>query len=190
MGQLEIRLSRSCVAGLSRRSFPCGCTPYPSLRESVRRYSTAVRAAGPGTEYFGATVSRTQAASIRQRRRFPPVHWASQAGDCAARASSSERRADASVSPLVVHFLCYIFLLGKTESGSAGEQPDKGSPSQGRVKDARLPSLRDYGGLFAFSPLNVLVIPRKTHSDPAGGRRICPRLPSCNFRQIDTVPRV
>ena len=45
------------------------------------------------------------------------------------------RRADATVvsrrSP------CAIFkLLGETESGSAGEQPDKGSSSQGRVKDA------------------------------------------------------
>ena len=44
-------------------------------------------------------------------------------------------------------------LLGETESGSAGEQPDKGSSSQGRVKDARLPRLPSRGSLFVSHPL-------------------------------------
>lgn len=57
-----------------------------------------------------------------------------------------------------------IHLLGETELGSAGEQPDKGSPSPGRVKDARPLRLKP-GGFFAFSlrwlafSLNALAVP-------------------------------
>ena len=61
-----------------------------------------------------------------QRRRNPSVHWAVRLALRRKGLFFSRRRADASVSPLILHFLCYIFLLGKTESGYAGEQPGEG----------------------------------------------------------------
>ena len=45
-----------------------------------------------------------------------------------------------------------IVSLDETESGSAGEQPDKGSSSQRRVRDAWLPRPPGRGSLFVFSP--------------------------------------
>jgi hypothetical protein len=58
------------------------------------------------------------------------------------------------------YFPCVIIiLLDEKESGSAGEQPDKGSSSQGRVKDAWLSRPPSRGSLFVFSPLNALAVP-------------------------------
>ena len=117
------------VCGVVEPFLPSAATPlihpfvYPSADNSSRPEPE-----GPDTEYYSATIPRTQAASFR----VTPANVAAgplgySGWPCAARASSSEEEGPMQPSlPSFSSSRAILVLSGETESGSAGEQPDKG----------------------------------------------------------------
>jgi len=57
-----------------------------------------------------------------------------------------------------------LHLLGETESGSAGTQPDKGYPGLRCANDASDPCRLMLSGVVSWMPLDTGVMPQKIHT--------------------------
>ena len=150
-------MSRSYSRGCGAVLFVCGCTPYPSLRESVCCHAAAVQDRQVLTPSILVRPSRERrAASIRVTPTETAGPQGSSGWPCAARASSSRKKGRCNRLALVLPSSCYTWFAWRNGVGLCWRATRQGIAKSRARQGRAAASACELRQLFLFSPLERL----------------------------------